>query len=165
MARIYQKWVKIIFLLTIGHRGQSKNIDRMYPIHLEHSFRLDTHEINLPMLEPIMLDGLYYKNLRLGYNGYIGAMNSNKDYRIIPIFLMNYDMSLEGGIVRYTEKEKGFFRQDLIAQTKELFNVDLHEPKCMLVTWDHMKPINSTLCYKVRTIYFSLTTWSADAIF
>jgi len=96
-----------------------------------------------------MLDGFYYKNLRIGYNGYVGGMNSNKDYRIIPIFLMNYDMSLDGGIVRYTEKEKGNFRKELITKTKEMFDVDIKNPKCMLITWDDMKPVNSTQCYKV----------------
>ena len=98
---------------------------------------------------PITLDGKSFANLRLGFNGYIGAMNSSKDYRIIPIFLMNYDLSLAGGIVRYTEKEKGAFRRDLIGQTQRLFNIRLDDPKCILVTWDDMVPTNSTQCYKV----------------
>jgi len=128
----------------------AKQTERMYPLHLEHSFRLDSREINIPMEVPITLDGKSFGNLRLGFNGYIGAMNSSKDYRIIPIFLMNYDLSLAGGIVRYTEKEKGAFRRDLIGQTQQLFNMRLDDPKCILVTWDDMVPTNYTQCYKKK---------------
>ena len=69
------------------------------------------------------MDGFYYNHLKLGYNGFIGGLNSSKDFRIIPILLMNYDMSLRGGTVRYTAKERGKFREDLITKSEELFKV------------------------------------------
>ena len=77
-------------------------------------------------------------------------MNSPKEYRILPIFLMNYDLSADGGIVRYTEKERGIFKEKLIETTNEYFKIKLKSPKCMLITWDDMKSENSTLCYQVR---------------
>ena len=56
-------------------------------------------------------------------------MNTKKDYRLTPIFLLNYDSSLEGGIVRYTEKEKGKFRSELMQKAKDLFHIELKDPK------------------------------------
>ena len=44
----------------------SKHGERMYPIHLEHSFRLDTHEIEIPLELPIKMDGFMFAKLRIG---------------------------------------------------------------------------------------------------
>ena len=37
---------------------------------------------------------IHNHTIRIGYNGYLGGRNSQKDYRIIPILLMNYDLSM-----------------------------------------------------------------------
>ena len=65
----------------------------------------------------------------LGFNGYIGGVNTKKDYRLTPLFLINYDSSLDGGTVRYTEKEKGKFKMDMAEKAEQLFQVKLEAPK------------------------------------
>jgi hypothetical protein len=54
--------ILIFFILEI----LAKNVDRMYPIHMEHSYRLDTSEIHIPVENPMRLDGFYFKTLRIG---------------------------------------------------------------------------------------------------
>ena len=99
----------------------------MYPIRTEKSFRLDdsgdfhweTHkptenhilEINFIAEPNVKIDGNIFHTIRIGYNGYLGGTNSQKDYRIIPILLMNYDLSADGGLVHYTEKFNKHYKQ------------------------------------------------------
>ncbi|CBY07982.1 unnamed protein product [Oikopleura dioica] len=128
---------------------------------------MDSKEMSLPLgkEETLKLDGFYYNHLKLGYNGFIGGLNSSKDFRIIPILLMNYDMSLRGGTVRYTAKERGKFREDLITKSEELFKIKWNHPKCILMTWDEMLPENSHQCnsrHSGRNQFQAALLWEAD---
>ena len=57
---------------------------------------VETHisEINFIAEPNVKIDGNVFRTIRIGYNGYLGGTNSQKDYRIIPILLMNYDLSV-----------------------------------------------------------------------
>ena len=68
------------------------------------SIKIHTSEINFIAEPNVKIDGNVFHTIRIGYNGYLGGTNSQKDYRIIPILLMNYDLSADGGLVHYTEK-------------------------------------------------------------
>ena len=89
---------------------------------LEKCFLVETHisEINFIAEPNVKIDGNVFHTIRIGYNGYLGGTNSQKDYRIIPILLMNYDLSADGGLVHYTEKfnkhyKLGFHQYRLIS--------------------------------------------------
>ena len=83
-------------------------------------------EINFIAEPNVKIDGNVFHTIRIGYNGYLGGTNSQKDYRIIPILLMNYDLSADGGLVHYTEKfnkhyKLGFHQYGLISMGQSMF--------------------------------------------
>ena len=83
--------------------------------------------------KPIRLDGESFKTLRVGFNGYIGGTNNSKDYRILPILMMNYDLATGGGIVEYTEKFNKHYKNEIISQIIDMFQVQLNQVR----GWKH----------------------------
>ena len=54
-------FIHLFFDIILAKYGQ-----RMYPIHTEHSFRLDSHEIEIPIETPLKMDGFLFRKLRIG---------------------------------------------------------------------------------------------------
>ena len=59
-------WMKSYFIHFFFDLILAKYGQRMYPIHTEHSFRLDSHEIEIPIETPLKMDGFLFKKLRIG---------------------------------------------------------------------------------------------------
>ena len=58
--------MKNYFIYFFFHLILAKDGQRMYPIHTEHSFRLDSHEIEIPIEIPLKMDGFLFRKLRIG---------------------------------------------------------------------------------------------------
>lgn len=140
---------------------------RNYPIKTEKTFRLDDKEVNFLAEPPIKLDGHIYKTLRVGYDGYIGGTNSQRDYRIIPLLLLKYDLTSTGGMVHYTEKLMRHHKIEMTEKIWDLFRIEIVDPSILLVTWDQMKVKNSTKCYdsEVSNTFDAQLVWTKDLTF
>ena len=143
------------------------NVERMYPIRTEKSYRLDDSEINFISEKPIRLDDEYFKTLRIGFNGYIGGTNNSKNYRILPIFMMNYDLATGDGTVQYTEKFSQHYKTQLIGEIADMFQVQLDQPKVLVVSWQSMSPKGAESCYSKEThnSFEAVLVWEKDVTF
>ena len=142
-------------------------MERMYPIKSEKTFRLDDSEVTFIANPEIRIDNQYFKTIRVGFNGYIGGTNSQKDYRILPILLMNYDLGSDGGLVHYTEKFNRKYRDDVIDKIFDFFQIRLTNPNILLITWDNMKPKNMSKCYQQQASndFESILVWQEEKSF
>ena len=144
------------------------NVERMYPIRSEKSYRLDDSEINFISEKPIRLDEEYFKTLRIGFNGYIGGTNNSKNYRILPIFMMNYDLVTGDGIVQYTEKFSQHYKKEVIDDISDMFQVQLDQPEVLVVSWQSMSPKRHESCYEKEDTHNSfeaVLVWENDVTF